>query len=223
MEGFTPGPTDIVPGVPLEDILKSKLSRNGGTTKTLALVRGSPAIDASPLDGGCESTDQRGVFRPQGKACDIGAFEVGVEGNPFASATPTRFCTVNDVPFQLCRGSSGRDTIVGTTGNDVIVGRAGRDLLKGGRGDDHLFGQSGDDNLEGGRGNDQLKGGNGSDRLSGGTGSDELSGGGGNDILSGSSGRDALNGDSGADRINGGPGLDACSTDANDVRVSSCP
>ena len=45
-----------------------------GTTKTHALLPGSPAIDAG---GDCLPTDQRGVPRPQGAACDIGAYEVG--------------------------------------------------------------------------------------------------------------------------------------------------
>ena len=50
---------------------------------THALQSGSPAIDAgnpaTPGSGGnaCEPTDQRGVARPQGAACDIGAFELG--------------------------------------------------------------------------------------------------------------------------------------------------
>jgi hypothetical protein len=38
-------------------------------------VLGSPAIDASPVDDFCPDTDQRGVPRPQGAACDIGAVE----------------------------------------------------------------------------------------------------------------------------------------------------
>jgi hypothetical protein len=45
---------------------------NGGLTQTHALLAGSPAIDAA---GPCSGTDQRGVTRPQGMACDIGAFE----------------------------------------------------------------------------------------------------------------------------------------------------
>jgi CSLREA domain-containing protein len=57
--------------------LSSTLANNGGPTKTLALGTGSAAIDAGPTTTGadCPSTDQRGVGRPQGKACDIGAFE----------------------------------------------------------------------------------------------------------------------------------------------------
>lgn len=74
--GFTPGPTDIVPaaGVLLSDIL-ALLTDNGGPTFTHALVPGSPAVDASPASANCPATDQRGVSRPQGPCCDIGAFE----------------------------------------------------------------------------------------------------------------------------------------------------
>ena len=50
-----------------------------GQTETMALAADSPAIDAAPLagDGACPppGTDQRGVARPQGGACDLGAFE----------------------------------------------------------------------------------------------------------------------------------------------------
>lgn len=50
------------------------LANNGGPTFTHALTFGSPAIDAGD-DSRCPATDQRGVIRPQGAACDIGAFE----------------------------------------------------------------------------------------------------------------------------------------------------
>jgi len=51
------------------------LAANGGPTNTMALNGGSPAIDAG--DPACPppATDQRGVNRPQGAHCDIGAFE----------------------------------------------------------------------------------------------------------------------------------------------------
>jgi hypothetical protein len=50
------------------------LRNNGGATWTMALAGGSPALDAG---AGCPppTTDQRGVTRPQGSACDIGAYE----------------------------------------------------------------------------------------------------------------------------------------------------
>ena len=50
------------------------LADNGGPNKTVALLTGSPAIDAGNNET-CTPTDQRGVTRPQGEACDIGAFE----------------------------------------------------------------------------------------------------------------------------------------------------
>jgi hypothetical protein len=80
VEGFRPGPTDIVPpaGVQLADILDPALANHGGATRTLALVRGSPAVNAIPAsDPSCPEADQRGVPRPQGADCDIGAFERG--------------------------------------------------------------------------------------------------------------------------------------------------
>src|SRR5207244_12405888 len=51
------------------------LASNGGPTRTLALRKGSPAIDAAVK---CPATDQRGVRRPRGRACDIGAYEANV-------------------------------------------------------------------------------------------------------------------------------------------------
>ncbi|MBW8801845.1 MAG: right-handed parallel beta-helix repeat-containing protein [Streptomyces sp.] len=49
-----------------------RLGPNGGPTWTQALLAGSPAVDAATS---CPSTDQRGVARPQGRQCDIGAYE----------------------------------------------------------------------------------------------------------------------------------------------------
>ena len=60
------------------------LKNNGGPTKTIALLATSPGVNAIPLtptincadvDGNPLTTDQRGVPRPQGSACDIGAYE----------------------------------------------------------------------------------------------------------------------------------------------------
>jgi CSLREA domain-containing protein len=61
------------PGIQADPLL-NLLSDNGGHTKTMALSAGSPAIDAGD-NSSCTATDQRGVSRPQGAACDIGAFE----------------------------------------------------------------------------------------------------------------------------------------------------
>jgi hypothetical protein len=66
----------------IDPILASLALNPPGTTETHALVSGSPAIDHIPMGvNGCGttvSTDQRGVSRPRGYGCDIGAFEVEV-------------------------------------------------------------------------------------------------------------------------------------------------
>jgi len=60
------------------------LQSNGGPTRTIALVPGSPALDFIPvgsctdLNGNAITKDQRGIPRPQGTACDIGAYELVV-------------------------------------------------------------------------------------------------------------------------------------------------
>lgn len=53
----------------------SALQDNGGPTETIAPLAGSPVIDAGGATG-CPPDDQRGVARPQGAACDIGAVEL---------------------------------------------------------------------------------------------------------------------------------------------------
>lgn len=46
----------------------------GGTVPTLLLLPGSPAIDAAD-DNTCPASDARGITRPIGAHCDIGAYE----------------------------------------------------------------------------------------------------------------------------------------------------
>ncbi len=60
------------------------LLSNGGPTPTIALLPGSPAVDSIPPGvNGCGTTittDQRGVARPFGPGCDIGAYELDSKG-----------------------------------------------------------------------------------------------------------------------------------------------
>jgi CSLREA domain-containing protein/uncharacterized repeat protein (TIGR01451 family) len=63
------------------------LADNGGLTLTHGLLAGSPAIDAGD-NATCEATDQRGVTRPVGAACDIGAFEGVLEGLTILTQSP---------------------------------------------------------------------------------------------------------------------------------------
>jgi hypothetical protein len=58
------------------DPLIGQIQDNGGPTWTHALLTNSPAIDAIPLTDCLVNTDQRGILRPQGLGCDIGAYEL---------------------------------------------------------------------------------------------------------------------------------------------------
>jgi CSLREA domain-containing protein len=75
---FAPGGTDLSNPDPK---LATELS--GTPVKVLALLAGSPAIDAGD-NNGCPQKDPLGTTRPQGAACDIGAFEfvVAAAGTP---------------------------------------------------------------------------------------------------------------------------------------------
>lgn len=65
------GASDLV----VADAGLGPLADNGGSTLTHALLAGSPAIDAADA-AICPATDQRGIARPQGAGCDVGAYEL---------------------------------------------------------------------------------------------------------------------------------------------------
>jgi hypothetical protein len=65
------------------------LSDNGGPTQTMAVGAGSRAIAAGACPG--TAVDQRGVSRPQGARCDIGAFEAVI-------TTPTQVAAAGALP-----------------------------------------------------------------------------------------------------------------------------
>jgi predicted outer membrane repeat protein len=70
-------PGSICDNIIITDPKLGILGDYGGFTKTIPLLEGSSAIDMGEV-GDCPSSDQRGVTRPQGKYCDIGAFEYQV-------------------------------------------------------------------------------------------------------------------------------------------------
>jgi uncharacterized repeat protein (TIGR01451 family) len=78
--------------------LLGPLQDNGGLTETRALLVGSPAFDVISV-GDCTDisdrsvgVDQRGISRPQGVGCDIGAFEAQA-----AELSVTKMATVAQV------------------------------------------------------------------------------------------------------------------------------
>jgi uncharacterized repeat protein (TIGR01451 family)/CSLREA domain-containing protein len=98
--GFPQVSVDPILGSLLDNAGKTAGSNVGGQSpfviRTHALLIGSPALDAGdpalPGSGGtaCAAADQRGVQRPVGSACDIGAFEApsgGVVPNVDVSIT----------------------------------------------------------------------------------------------------------------------------------------
>lgn len=67
--------TGDVTGFSYTSLLLGPLQNNGGPNSTFALLPGSPAIDAVPGCNGAPASDQRGISRPQGTNCDVGAYE----------------------------------------------------------------------------------------------------------------------------------------------------
>ncbi len=84
----SPGCTGFAaPGdaVPAGALMLGALAANGGPTQTVALLPGSPAVNAG---GACPATDQRGYVRGPVAPCDIGAFELGALPPVPASPAP---------------------------------------------------------------------------------------------------------------------------------------
>lgn len=78
--GLQNGVNGNIVGIDVNTIVNTTLANNGGPTQTMALLANSPAINTASATN-CPATDQRGVARPQGTGCDIGAFEVPVSAD----------------------------------------------------------------------------------------------------------------------------------------------
>lgn len=92
------------------DPLLGALGDYGGGSQTLPLLPGSSAIDAGN-DTHCPATDQRGVPRPQGPQCDIGAFEL-VYLIPTATTTAATAVTFNSATLNGIVNANGSSTTV---------------------------------------------------------------------------------------------------------------
>ncbi len=214
---------------PITDPMLGALQDNGGLVPTIALLPGSPLIDAgtATLPDGVmlPLIDALGAARIVGVAVDMGA----VEFVPAAEDDPAEEDEVSTVPSEgddaiqlsiLDRevfGGAGHDridgspvseAIFGNLDNDTLTGGAGEDSLFGGQGDDYIEGNTGFDLLFGNRGNDQLYGGKDNDVLYGNQSEDTLFGGVADDVLFGGQGNDALYGEDGNDQLLGNKGDD---------------
>jgi hypothetical protein len=94
--------TDLVLALgPLQD--------NDGPTDTMLPAAGSPVVDQGDATA-CASVDQRGVARPQGGGCDVGAVErvAGALGSPFADGLAVSAATLHGLAGTAGLGGSAR-------------------------------------------------------------------------------------------------------------------
>jgi uncharacterized repeat protein (TIGR01451 family) len=106
------------------------LQDNGGPTQTIALEPASPAIDAIPSGAnGCGTTittDQRGVSRPQGAGCDIGAFEfapqAGADLSINKSGAPNPVLSGNRLTYAIAVTNNGPQDATSVTVTDALPG-----------------------------------------------------------------------------------------------------
>jgi uncharacterized repeat protein (TIGR01451 family) len=107
------------------DPLLGTLQDNGGLTFTHALLPSSQAINGGD-NSGCPSTDQRGVPRPQGAACDIGAYELILDSASDLGVTKVDALgpvTVGDnITYTVTVSNSGPDTTQNVTLTDTLPG-----------------------------------------------------------------------------------------------------
>jgi hypothetical protein len=127
--------TDIMNNTPA-GLDPGGLKNNGGPTQTIALLATSPAVDAIPVsdctdvDGNPVATDQRGVTRPQGPKCDIGAFElvfqVGIDIKPGSFPNSINPKSLGKIPVAILSSSTlDAPTMVDRT--SLTFGRTGNE------------------------------------------------------------------------------------------------
>jgi predicted outer membrane repeat protein len=101
------------------------LRDNGGPTQTHALEAGSEALDAVDEclgpDGEPLTVDQRGEARPQGPACDVGAFELGASGGGGDGCTPEKDDEEAGRPFGFVTTEVGSTPLRGNTGGGSLA------------------------------------------------------------------------------------------------------
>lgn len=107
------------------------LQDNGGPTWTQALPPGSPALDQIP-DGvnGCGTTfttDQRGLSRPQGPACEMGAYEYGAAADLdlTVSVAPDPASLGNPLTYTLVISNLGSSAATSLTLTDTLPAGVG--------------------------------------------------------------------------------------------------
>jgi uncharacterized repeat protein (TIGR01451 family) len=93
-------------------------TRSGQGTLTHALLVGSPAIDHASFS--YPSTDQRGVPRPQGSRCDIGAYERGPAALDIGKRGPSQVSVGEAITYTLTVTNTGCEVAEGLVITDVL-------------------------------------------------------------------------------------------------------
>jgi CSLREA domain-containing protein len=120
------------------------LGDHGGPTKTIGLIWGGPGIDAAN-DAYCPATDQRGIARPQGSHCDIGAYErsgallvvntlsdADVNSDGKCSLREAIIAAQTDADHNECAGTGYRDdTITFSVSGTIALQSALPDIIPG--------------------------------------------------------------------------------------------
>jgi hypothetical protein len=112
-------------------------ANNGGNVPTISLTKTSPALDVIPpnsttlcgVAGGPLATDARGVSRPQGAGCDIGAYELAPQSVTHLTANPSTATQGQSV--QLCATVRGAVSGTGTPTGTVTFKDGGSTLSSG--------------------------------------------------------------------------------------------
>jgi uncharacterized repeat protein (TIGR01451 family) len=96
------------------------LADNGGDTQTHAFLATSPAVNA--VLSCTVTTDQRGASRPQGAACDIGAYEqvTGAEVFIDKTVTPSTALSGQPITYTLSFANLGAGIATGVVITDIV-------------------------------------------------------------------------------------------------------
>ena len=93
------GETDLfISSGDLFETVLDGLADNGGLGATYATLPDSPALNVAN-EAACPNTDQRGILRPQGSGCEIGAFELEEDSG---QTGPFFVNTSDDIDDEVC-------------------------------------------------------------------------------------------------------------------------
>ncbi|MDA0164689.1 Ig-like domain-containing protein [Solirubrobacter ginsenosidimutans] len=105
--------------------LDTKLASAGGDVDVLPISGASPAVDRLAVGSNCAAgtLDQRGLYRPQGTACDSGAYELDVPATYTITSGPNgTTITTDSVQFDFSSTDPSADPVCQLTGPGQSAG-----------------------------------------------------------------------------------------------------